>query len=102
MKPRKARSLADVPAGKTVEIVHILFDSLRQKYREVGVRAGTRARFEKRTEDGIRLLLPDGSPARIAKDQARFIEVRVLPDELSLGHMPIVGSTVRPSPPINH
>lgn len=102
MKPRTARSLADVPAGRTVEIVHILFDSLRQKYREAGIRAGTRARFERRTDDGIRLRLPDGSPARIAEDQARFIEVRVLPDSLPLGTMPVVGGTVRASPPIKH
>ncbi len=102
MKPRKARSLADVPAGRTVEIVNILFDSLRQKYREAGVQAGTRARFEKRTDDGIRLRLPDGSRARIAADQARFIEVRVLPDRPPLGTVPVVGGTVRASPPINH
>lgn len=69
------QSLAEARPGDEVEVVHILFGSLRMQCEEWGVRVGTRARVVERTPDEVRLELPDGGSAAIGAIHASFVEV---------------------------
>ncbi len=46
-------SLAEAAPGELVEVVHILFGSLRQRFEDVGIRVGSRVRVRERGAHGL-------------------------------------------------
>lgn len=95
--PRSAaappHSLAESPPGTFVEVVHVLFGSLRQRYESAGIRAGARLRLRGRTGDRLVVELTGGATAEVDAGHAPFVEVRPLaatpaPDLALPGHGP--------------
>ncbi len=73
------RSLAESAPGDFVEVVYVLFESLRQHCEKAGIRPGTRMRFRGRTGKRVVLELPGGSLAELNAVHAPFVEVRPVP-----------------------
>jgi len=108
-RPSSFCSLADVEPGDPLEVVHVLFGSLRYRYEASGLTPGARARCRERTPDRIRLELADGRIAEVDATHASFVEVSLLaPDGRSRApaHSPSPlavlrsgGPEAHPSPP---
>lgn len=69
-------SLAEAAPGDRVEVVHILFGSLRQRFEDLGIRVGTRMRVRERDAGGVTVELPGGALASVDAVHAAFVEVR--------------------------
>ncbi len=69
-------SLAGAAPGDRVEVVHILFGSLRQRFEDVGIRVGTRMRVRERDAAGMTVELVGGSLVSVDAVHAAFVEVR--------------------------
>lgn len=69
-------SLAEAAPGDLVEVVHILFGSLRQRFEDLGIRPGTRMRVRERGAGGFVLELPGGALAAVDPVHAAFVEVQ--------------------------
>lgn len=69
-------SLAEAAPGDRVEVVHILFGSLRQRFDDVGIRVGTRMRVRERDAGGMTVELPGGALTSVDAVHAAFVEVR--------------------------
>lgn len=103
-------SLAEAAPGDLVEVVHILFGSLRQRFEDVGIRVGTRVRVRERDAASLTLELPAGALAAVDAVHAAFVEVRppapdapfmsVLPSprHLTVGAFPDRARTGDPTP----
>ncbi|HEX7238869.1 MAG TPA: hypothetical protein VF263_01275 [Longimicrobiaceae bacterium] len=78
-------SLAEAEPGDHLEVVYILFGSLRKRYEATGVRVGTRLRCLERTRECVRVRLPDGGTVEVEGVHAPFVEVRPLDPERT-GH----------------
>lgn len=70
------RSLADATPGTLVEVVHILFGSLRERYAAAGIRAGTLLRLRCRSAERVLVELAGGAVAEVEAVHAPFVEVR--------------------------
>ena len=68
--------LAEAAPGELVEVVHILFGSLRQRFEDVGIRVGTRVRVRERGARGLVVELAGGARAAVDAVHAAFVEVR--------------------------
>lgn len=75
------RSLADAAPGDRVEVVYVLFGSLRDRYEVAGIRVGTRLRVRERDHDRLLVELPGGGLAPVDAVHAPFVEVRPLPED---------------------
>jgi Fe2+ transport system protein FeoA len=69
-------SLAEAAPGDLVEVVHVLFGSLRQRFEDLGIRPGTRMRVRERGAGGFVLELPGGAMAAVDPVHAAFVEVQ--------------------------
>jgi Fe2+ transport system protein FeoA len=69
-------SLAEAAPGDLVEVVHILFGSLRQRFEDLGIRVGTRMRVRERGEGVVTVELTGGARASVDAVHAAFVEVR--------------------------
>lgn len=69
-------SLAEAAPGDLVEVVHILFGSLRQRFEDLGIRAGTRMRVRERGAGVVTVELAGGARASVDAVHAAFVEVR--------------------------
>lgn len=72
-------SLAQAEPGEALEVVAILFGSLRERCEGMGIRIGTRMRLLERTPDAIRLEMEGGRPVELGVLYAPFVEVLLLP-----------------------
>lgn len=72
------RSLAEAAPGDLVEVVHILFGTLRQRYESAGVRVGATLRLRERNRRKVVVELPSGALAEVDEVHAPFVEVRPL------------------------
>lgn len=95
---RPRRCLADCETGDVVEVLYILFGSLRMRFEEVGVRTGSRLRVRERADDVLHLRLEDGSTMEIGALHATFVEVRPLgtSEPLRPASLPEPGSALHP------
>jgi hypothetical protein len=82
------RSLADAAPGDLVEVVHVLFGTLRQRYEPAGIRVGARLRLRERRRRKVVVELPSGSVAEVDEVHAPFVEVRPLSAEAAPGTRP--------------
>lgn len=73
-------SLAEAAPGELVEVVHILFGSLRQRFEDLGIRVGTRIRVHERGAHGLVVELAGGATAAVDAVHAAFVEVRPAAD----------------------
>ncbi|HEX8272989.1 MAG TPA: FeoA family protein [Longimicrobiaceae bacterium] len=76
-------SLAEAAPGDLVEVVHILFGSLRQRFDDLGIRPGTRMRVRERGAAGYVLELPGGATAAVDPVHAAFVEVQPSTSDIS-------------------
>jgi hypothetical protein len=83
-------SLAEAAPGDRVEVVHILFGSLRQRFDDVGIRVGTRMRVHEHGTQGVTVELPGGALVGVDAVHAAFVEVR--PPAADLPFRPVVAS----------
>lgn len=97
-RPGSSCSLADVEPGDPLEVVHILFGSLRYRYEASGVTVGVRARCRERTPDRILLELAGGGTVQIEAVHAAFVEVAVLGVDGDRTHASRGRSPGEPSP----
>lgn len=72
-------SLAEAEPGEALEVVAILFGSIRLQCEAWGIRAGTRVRVVERSPEATHLELEDGRPAEVEAPYAPFVEVKLLP-----------------------
>ncbi|HEV2147498.1 MAG TPA: hypothetical protein VGR37_08845 [Longimicrobiaceae bacterium] len=79
------RSLAEAAPGDLVEVVHILFGTLRHRYEPAGVRVGATLRLRERHRRKLVVELPSGALAEIDEVHAPFVEVRPLSAGTALG-----------------
>ncbi len=84
-------SLAEAAPGDLVEVVHILFGSLRQRFEDVGIRVGTRMRVRERGAGAMTVELPGGRVAGVDAVHAAFVEVR--PPTADAPFRPVAPST---------
>jgi Fe2+ transport system protein FeoA len=69
-------SLAEAAPGERVEVVHILFGSLRQRFEDLGIRVGSRVRVRERGAHGLVVELAGGATLSVDAVHAAFVEVR--------------------------
>lgn len=69
-------SLVEAAPGELVEVVHILFGSLRQRFEDAGIRVGTRMRVRERGARGLVVELAGGARTAVDAVHAAFVEVR--------------------------
>ena len=84
-------SLAEAAPGEHVEVVHVLFGSLRQRFEDLGIRPGTRMRVRGRGAAGLLLELPGGALAAVDPVHAAFVEV--LPSVSDIPYRGLVPAT---------
>ena len=73
-------SLAEAVPGDRVEVVHILFGSLRQRFEDLGIRVGTRMRVREREAGTMTVELFGGALVGVDVVHAAFVEVRPAAD----------------------
>ncbi|HEX2187359.1 MAG TPA: hypothetical protein VHG51_00615, partial [Longimicrobiaceae bacterium] len=80
-----------------MEVVHVLFGSLRHRYAAAGIRAGARLRLRCRTAERLLVELPGGAMAEVDAVHAPFVEARPPPREAAAP--PRTGRAPRPPRP---
>lgn len=83
-REEEIRSLDDVAAGESGLVYHILFDLVRARCHELGIRPGLRLSCVGKTPEEVRLRLPDGSEIELERHYAHFVQM-VGPTDESAG-----------------
>jgi|GEM_PF-2223810 len=99
--PTHHRSLAESAPGDFVEVVYVLFESLRQHCDAAGIRPGTRMRLRGRKGKRVVLEMPGGSLAELNAVHAPFVEVRPVPGDPLQGAAPPSGRPAAVRRPVN-
>jgi Fe2+ transport system protein FeoA len=73
---RSALSLHDARPGDRLRVVSVLFDSLRARCAELGIRPGSEIRVVHRTAAHVHLALLRGGTASLHRIEAAFVEVQ--------------------------
>lgn len=74
-RPARGRDLATAPTGVPLRVGSVLFDVVRSRCRELGIRTGVRLRCVGRTDDHVRVRLADGGEAEIPLEHAQFVRI---------------------------
>lgn len=69
------RSLEDVAPGEAGVVYHILFELVRARCHELGIRPGVRLSCVGKTPDEIRLGLPEGREVDLERHYAHFVQM---------------------------
>lgn len=70
------KSLSDVAPGEVVTVSHVLFEGVRTRCAELGLREGDRVRVRMRGHDTLLIQGTDGRLVHCPKGLVRFVEVQ--------------------------
>lgn len=76
--------LATAPTGVPLRVGTVLFEVVRSRCRQLGIRTGIRLRCVKRTEEDVHVRLPDGREVTLPLEHARFVKIAAEPDQAAL------------------
>ena len=85
------RSLHDAKPGERLRVMAVLFDTLRARCADLGIRPGSEVCVLRRTADHLHVALRRGGTAVLRRAEAGFIEVQPVrrpdpsPDGLTTG-----------------
>ncbi len=74
----RARALADVKAGERVEVVDIVFETIRELCPTLGIHLGDVLHCQRRTARDMLLLRGDGGQVTVDRFYASFVEIRTV------------------------
>jgi hypothetical protein len=72
---RHGRSLAEIPPDRAVVVRRILFECLRERCGELGLREGDRLSLSRRDREALVLRTGDGGSVHCPVGLARFVEI---------------------------
>lgn len=73
---KRAKALAEVKAGERIEVVEIVFDTIRELCPTLGIHLGDVFRCRERTSRAVMLMRGDGAQVVVDRFYASFVQVR--------------------------
>ncbi len=74
----RVRALAEVKTGERVEVVDIVFDTIRELCPTLGIHLGDVFRCRERTSHAVLLMRGDGAQVEVDRFYASFVQVRTV------------------------